>query len=116
MLTHYAVMANHSCKNCVVYMEKLSGERIEQIYSSEGQPPTTAEIKTIARMALYSQSDNQQSCYVTVSRELTAKQIRAIQLKTEIGVHITSSWSGSYDLFQELWAVALAASDQASSY
>ncbi len=109
-------MANHSCKNRVVYMEKLSGERIEQIYSSKGKPPTTAEIKTLARMALYSQSDNQQSGYVTVSRELTAKQIRAIQLETEIGVYITANWSGSYSLFQEIWAVALAASDQANSY
>lgn len=104
-------MANHSCKNCVVYMEKLSGERIEQIYSSKGQPPTTAEIKTLARMALYSQSDNHQSGYVTVSRELTAKQIRAIQLETEIGAYIAANWSGSYGLFQSLWAVALAASD-----
>lgn len=109
-------MANHSCKNRVVYMEKLSGERIEQIYSSKGKPPTTAEIKTLARMALYSQSDNQQSGYVTVSRELTAKQIRAIQLETEIGVYITANWSGSYSLFQEILAVALAASDQANSY
>ena len=87
-------------------MEKLSKERIEQIYNGEGFPPTTDEIRALSGMAL-SGTHNR----VKTTGKLTENQIRAIQLNTEIGGYITANWSGSYDLLQELWEVAVAASD-----
>lgn len=107
MRTHYSPVADNPCESRVVYMEELSRERIEQIYNGEGLPPTTDEIRALSGMALSSNTHN----HVSTSRELTAKQIRAIQLNTEIGGYITAKWSGSYDLLQELWEVAVAASD-----
>lgn len=106
MRTNYSPVADNSCKVRVVYMEKLSKERIEQIYNGEGFPPTTDEIRALSGMAL-SGTHNR----VKTTGKLTEKQIRAIQLNTEIGGYITANWSGSYDLLQELWEVAVAASD-----
>ncbi|CAM6781802.1 hypothetical protein LEADMM068B1_06605 [Leclercia adecarboxylata] len=47
--------------------------------------------------------------WVTVPMEMTPSQMRAIQLRSEVGSYITSNLSGAYSLLDELWKVALEA-------
>lgn len=47
--------------------------------------------------------------YALVPVEMTPSQMRAIQLRSEVGGYITSNLSGAYLLLAELWEVALAA-------
>ncbi len=47
--------------------------------------------------------------YALVPVEMTPSQMRAIQLRSEVGGYITSNLSGAYSLLAELWEVALAA-------
>lgn len=47
--------------------------------------------------------------WVVVPVEMTPSQMRAIQLRSEVGGYITSNLTGAYSLLSELWEVALAA-------
>lgn len=47
--------------------------------------------------------------WVAVPIQMTPEQMRAVQMKSEIGSHIASNWSDAYSCLQEFWAVALAA-------
>lgn len=46
---------------------------------------------------------------VTHDTRLTAEQIRAVQMNTEIGAYIAANWANAYDCFNEFWRVASAA-------
>jgi len=45
--------------------------------------------------------------WVMVPIDISAEQLRAIQLKTEIGSYVTANMSNAYELFRELWRVAI---------
>ena len=51
-------------------------------------------------------------CWVMVPKEITPEMMRAIQIKSELGGYATANLSGAYDLFSELWNVAVSAVTQ----
>lgn len=50
--------------------------------------------------------------WVMVPKEITPEMMRAIQIKSELGGYATANLSGAYDLFSELWNVAVSAVTQ----
>lgn len=50
--------------------------------------------------------------YVLVPVEMTARQMRDVQLKSELGAYATSNLSDAYSLFREFWGMALSAAPQ----
>lgn len=95
-------------------MCKLTKERLVQIYNSQGDISphlSSYEAKELVRLVLLYDLSTDFTLitdeYMLVPKKITAEQIRAIQLKTEIGEYISSNWSGAYDLFREIWDVAL---------
>ena len=50
-----------------------------------------------------------QEGWVTVPVEMTAEQMRAVQIKSELGEHATANLAGAYSLFSEFWRVAISA-------
>ncbi|EPZ0318045.1 DUF551 domain-containing protein [Kluyvera cryocrescens] len=64
--------------------------------------PQVAEYEKIMQQAM-------PDGWVAVPVEMTPSQMRAIQLRSEVGGYITSNLTGAYSLLSELWEVALAA-------
>ena len=53
-----------------------------------------------------------QNGWVLVPVDMTPEQMRAVQLKSELGSYAAANLSGAYSLFREFWDVAIAASPQ----
>jgi hypothetical protein len=47
--------------------------------------------------------------YVLVPKEMTPEQMRAVQIKSELGSYAAANLSGAYALFREFWDVSVAA-------
>lgn len=113
-------------------MIKLTRELIEdtlikcESYKDSGTPPVRVEvIRELALLALAGinagqnvtlniqgnscESDMLPEGWVAVPVEMTPSQMRAIQLRSEVGGYITSNLTDAYSLLGELWEVALAA-------
>lgn len=50
--------------------------------------------------------------WVMVPVEMTPEQMRAVQLKSELGADAAANLSGAYSLFSEFWRVAISAAPQ----
>jgi len=48
-----------------------------------------------------------------VPKEMTPAQMRAVQLKSELGGYAASNLSSAYSLFSDFWDVAIAAAPKA---
>lgn len=53
-----------------------------------------------------------QDGWVMVPVEMTPEQMRAVQLKSELGADAAANLAGAYSLFSEFWRVAIAAAPQ----